>query len=1236
MPIAADVFGYCRQRNHLRQVGCRQARQQAGDGVAVLRNERALGAPLGAVAENIQRTAAQAAQLRKDAERTHHPRPEFALDQVAMAVTFGQQRRRHMKFHLVVAFEHVRDLAGEGGVGMQPRDFILVLVGHELEVVARHRLGQPQRLAALDHAAFGLPHLRHEVAVLRRIRRVLVVGQECDAASDHVVQRRRALELDDLRRRAGAGQFFHRGHVMRSRAAPDECLAVEVHRHAVELDGFQHRRLGQRHPALLPRIAQHEHIGGNGVAHQRGGDAAGVDELGATSAAGAADVLLGAGFRELPVGVAHEGGGRRAGGVDHRMRTALAHARQCVAAGGDDFIAADHEVSRAGAHAGREDLVRMVGQAHMRQHRPALLRQSAHVQHRTALAFDVRGHGQDLAHGHHTRAADAGDEYPVRLLRVGQDRGRQAGLRRCCPGRVSGGLFRLFQRAAFHRHEARAKAVDAGIVLVAGRLVDLALAAKLGFQRLHRQAVGLHAAVAAAFADCLVDDHALGRVRVLVAFAAAPLFGCAGLVVDHGRDALHFAQFALHRVELAAMAYRHARRPVDAGGVLVRLVGHHDDGVDAFRCDLARDHRRVERPVHGLAAGHGDGVVVQDLVGDVDLAGHRGADCQQAGVVIGAVAQVGEHMLFAGEGRRAYPGRALGAHMGEGRGLAVHPQRHVMAAYAGQRAAAFGHPGRGVVRAAGTEMRNAVPGRVRRTDFQHRFLGFQVGDALAHTLLDRVAGKVARHPAGNGARDLRRVEFIGRRQQPVAVAGLARIAPFAGVVELADHARAHVVAPVVEFFLDLVFEDLAFFLDHQDFLQPLRELAHAFGFQRPGHADLVETDADVARDGFVDAQVSQRLARVEVGLAGGDDADLRYRAVPDDAVELVDAGIGQRGIPLVIVHPRFLLQHPVRPADVEAAFRQLEVLRQHDLHPVRVEVDRGARLDDVGHALHRDPEAGVAAHRPAMQAIIEVFLHGGRVQHRNAAGLQDVLALVRGSGGLGRVVVAGQDQHAAMRAGASHVGMLEHVAAAVHARALAVPHAEDAVVQGAFEQVDLLRAPDAGGGQVFIDAGMKAHMLRVQIFLRLHRGLVDAAQGRAAIAGHETGGVEAGARVADALLHRQPDQRLRAGQEGAAAFERVLVIQGNRSGRRLPIGRKGCIHAVSMPKIVSLGCDFSRPTTHLVGGPSRSTIIATLSPMWAIIESYDVILMSASSASHPAAACRQAGVPAATNGHRWA
>ena len=100
--------------------------------------------------------------------------------------------------------------------------------------------------------------------------------------------------------------------------------------------------------------------------------------------------------------------------------------------------------------------------------------------------------------------------------------------------------------------------------------------------------------------------------------------------------------------------------------------------------------------------------------------------------------------------------------------------------------------------------------------------------------------------------------------------------PFAVLVELADHARAHVVAPVVELLLELVLDELALLLDDQDLLQALGEVAHALAARAARSSPTLKTRMPIsAACALVDAEVVERLAHVEVALAGGDDAEAR-------------------------------------------------------------------------------------------------------------------------------------------------------------------------------------------------------------------------------------------------------------------------------------------------------------------------------------------------------------------------
>ena len=298
-------------------------------------------------------------------------------------------------------------------------------------------------------------------------------------------------------------------------------------------------------------------------------------------------------------------------------------------------------------------------------------------------------HAQYAADGHNAGTADPGDDDVVglvdgRQLRIGQ--GRQVV--------VGGNAGALLELRAVYGHERRTESLEAGEVFVAARLIDDPFPAPLGLQRLHRYAVRLHPAIAAAFADEFIDNDALFGVGISVALTAAALLGGACLVVDQHSNARYFRKLFLHLNQFVAVMNGKPARPLRVARVLVRLVGHDNDTLGAFGSHLTSHLRNRKAAVVPLAAGHRHRIVEQDLVGDVGFGRDGGADRHIAGMVVGAVAEILKNMLALGEWRFADPIRALAAHLRIAERRAVHPLRHEMAADTGVSAHAFRHHGR--------------------------------------------------------------------------------------------------------------------------------------------------------------------------------------------------------------------------------------------------------------------------------------------------------------------------------------------------------------------------------------------------------------------------------------------------------------------------------------------------------------------------------------------------------------
>ena len=298
----------------------------------------------------------------------------------------------------------------------------------------------------------------------------------------------------------------------------------------------------------------------------------------------------------------HAGGGvalQHAGLACHRQ---IGRQHQVGGADGDT-----HDVQRG--------LIR--GDLHMRHHGAVLLGEAGEVQRLHRAAFQMRRHGQDRARGHDSAASDPGEQ-PAPHGGMRHHRVRQ---RRCehlfpiLPARIGN---RRRGRAG-QGHEAGAEAFQAGQIDVAARRIDAAFAAERGFDWLDGDAAGLGGAVAAVLTDGLVDHDMARRLRHGATLAAAALLGGADLVVDQHGGAVVVAQFPLHRVQLFPQMHGHALRQSRQGRQPVGIVDDDGNALDALGRDLGGEHRDRRPAFRWLPAGHGDGVVEQQLVGHAGL-----------------------------------------------------------------------------------------------------------------------------------------------------------------------------------------------------------------------------------------------------------------------------------------------------------------------------------------------------------------------------------------------------------------------------------------------------------------------------------------------------------------------------------------------------------------------------------------------------------------------------------------
>ena len=229
--------------------------------------------------------------------------------------------------------------------------------------------------------------------------------------------------------------------------------------------------------------------------------------------------------------------------VDDDPRAAVAHRLQRVGARADHHVAGEHHVGllRVDAHLVQRRVV--AAKRTNDSTEPPFCAKPMKSSTAPRFAFQMRRHADQRADRHDARAADARDQNVVRRGRGVRCRHRQridgAG---AVPRSARRARPALFQLAAFDRRRSSGRSRSRTSSPCCTTTDRCALAAQFRFDRFDRQAIRLHAAIAAAFADGSLMKRRLSGSGNSPFFAATALFRRAGLVVDQHGDARRVAQ----------------------------------------------------------------------------------------------------------------------------------------------------------------------------------------------------------------------------------------------------------------------------------------------------------------------------------------------------------------------------------------------------------------------------------------------------------------------------------------------------------------------------------------------------------------------------------------------------------------------------------------------------------------------------------------------------------------------
>ena len=473
------------------------------------------------------------------------------------------------------------------------------------------------------------------------------------------------------------------------------------------------------------------------------------------------------------------------------------------------------------------------------------------------------------------------------------------------------------------------------------------------------------------------------------------------------------------------------------------------------------------------------------------------------------LAQVLEHMPSAVELLHHRRRHALAPHLGISTCVAPHPACHHMTPDPAHRAAALGHFGRGIVRAARAEI-----GRARGS--RHVQDGRLFRQQRAGLFFQPLLREKPRQTLGHHRHQHQGAQLARPRQQRLTHRAI-----------LAHHLLGLGAGPVIEILLELALDDTALFLDHQHLALAGHEGQRIAPPQRPDHADLVNVDPQPPTGRFVQLQQAQRLHQVQMPLARGDKPVNRVIDVIDAPVNRVRLDKGFHRAQLV-PDPSFDLgAGQVAGPHMQPAGGHVE-LRGHELS-VGLQIHRPPRFHRFRDRLEPHPCPGKPRQGKAVFAKRQVFFHAGRVQRWHEPRHERHIRLMRHRRAHAPVVIPCHNQHATPGRRAIGIAMFESITRPIHTRPLAVPHGKQAVIRAIRVQHRLLRTQNRRRPQILVHRGQKGDLLLLGARLLAPELQIQRPKRRAAIARHETARVQPRGPIPARLVKHDPRQSLRSG-----------------------------------------------------------------------------------------------------------